>query len=123
MKESVQDMRRDLVWVRQHGEILSNGGQNSSEKIYQGRNQSLLSIIESSAKKQKIRNTIQQMVPSNNDSLVRVVLEDVSFNSWLKWIEKLNSSFGINVIDVDVERSSDKPDIVEIRMTFERLSN
>ena len=124
MEESIQEMRRDLVWVRQHGEII-RGGASAGEpkKKRQGESQSLLSVIESSAKKQKIRSAIQQMVPSNNDTQVRVVLEEVSFASWLKWIDLLNSRFGVNITDSNVELAGDKPDLVEVTVTFQRTLN
>jgi len=119
MQDSIQTMRSDLVWVRQHGEILSNGGKGLEKKV-KGAKQSLLSVIETTAKKHKVRKSIQQMVPSNNDSQVRVVLEDVNFNNWIKWVDILANQYGVNTLDVNAERSSGKPNIAEITVSFER---
>lgn len=119
MQESIQTMRKDLVWIRQHGEIMSSGGQGLVKKV-KGENQSLLSVIETTAKAHKVRASIQQMVPSNNDTEVQVVLEDVNFNHWVTWIDVLVKQYGVDVLEASAERSGDKPNIAEVRMTFLR---
>jgi len=119
MEGSIQEMRTDLVWVRQHAEILSGGGKQIQRKV-KGAEQSVLSIVETTAKKHKVRQSIQQMVPSNNDSQVRVVLEDVDFNNWVKWVDVLSNQYGVNLLDVSAERNDEKPNIAEIRVLFER---
>lgn len=119
MEESIQTMRADLVWVRQHADILANGGKGLEQK-FQGSEQSLLSVIESTAKKGNVRKAIQQMVPSKDSGQVRVVLEDANFNHWVKWIDLLVNKYGVNVLDASVERNDDKANVVEVRMTFVR---
>ena len=119
MSESIQKMRSDLVWVRLHGDAISNGGKALDKKV-KGAEKSLLSIIETTAKSNKVRSAIQQMVPSKNATQVKVVLEDVNFNAWVKWTDLLVNQYGVNIIEANAERNSKKPNVAEIRMSFER---
>lgn len=117
MKESIQPLRSDLVWVRQHAEIIKNGGPAVDNKS--GKDKSLLSLVESSAKRNKVDKAIQQMVPTNDDQ-VRVVLDKADFNNWVKWVDELSVRYGINVVQAKADRDDDKPNTAEVRMTFVR---
>ena len=118
MEKSIQTLRSDLVWVRQHAPIIKSGGQGLKVK-QQGQDQSLLSVVESTAKKNQLNKAIQQMVPTNDDQ-VRVVLEDARFNNWVKWIDDLSLKYGVNVEQVNANRDDDKANIAEIKVTFVR---
>ena len=118
MQKSIQTLRSDLVWVRQHAPIIKSGGQGLKVK-QQGQDQSLLSVVESTAKKNQLNKAIQQMVPTN-DNQVRVVLEDAGFNNWVKWIDELSTKYGVNVEQANANRDDDKPNVAEIKLTFTR---
>ena len=117
MHKSIQPMRSDLVWVRQHAEIIKNGGQTKDN--LKGQDQTLLSVIQTTAKKGKVDKAIKQMVP-NSESEVRVVLEDVDFNKWLRWVDELSLTYGVNVQQVKADRIEKKPNLAEVRLTFSR---
>ena len=119
MERVIPEMRADLVWVRQHGEILSNGSKALEQK-YKGADQSLLSVIETTAKKYNVRDAIQQMTPTQNDTQVKIVFENVDFNNWIKWTDFLVVQYGVNVLDANAEKSRHKPNTAEIRVLFER---
>ena len=118
MQKSIQTMRSDLVWVRQYAPIIKSGGQGVNKNT-KGSDQSLLSVIESTAKRGKVHTAIQQMTPSSENK-VRVVLEDANFNHWVKWIEVLSAQYGVAVEQASADRNDDKPNVVEVRVTFVR---
>lgn len=120
MESSLPALRENLVWMRQQAEVLQNGGASNSGAQVRGREQSLLSVIEQTAKANAVRGAIQQMVPGQSDREVRVVLEGVNFNQWVKWVDVLFRQYGVNVTQVTAEREDDEPNTAEIRMTFER---
>ena len=117
MKKEIQPLRSDLVWIRQHAEIIKNGGQATSN--LQGQDRSPLSVIESTAKKGRVDGAIKQMTP-NNDDEVRVVLEDVNFNNWVKWVDELFLKYGVKIQQVKADRIESKPNLAEVRITLVR---
>lgn len=121
MELSLTDLRQNLVWVRQQSEMVKSGKTTDAVRSRKGQGQSLLSIIEQTAKASAVRQAIQQMVPGQSDDEVRLVLEEVNFNQWVKWVDVLFRQYGVNIKQVTAERDEDQPNIAEIRMTFERL--
>lgn len=114
-------LRTNVQWMRQQAEIVQNGGVIKANSNIKGANESLLSILEKTARANKLAESIQQITPGQNNKEVRVVLEDASFNNWVSWIDLLYKDYLITVKQVTAERDEDKPDIAEVRGTFERL--
>jgi len=120
MESVLPSLRSNLVWIRQTDQLLERGGNIAVSQSREGANDSLLSVVESTARRAKVRKSIQQMVPAKNNSEVRVVLEDADFNQWLTWIDTLFKQYGVDISQVTAERDDDKPNIAEIRVTFVR---
>lgn len=120
METALPPMRSNLVWMRQQAEMLANDGGQSANQSYVGADQSLLSVVEQSASKASVNGAIQQLVPSQNGTEVRVVLDGVNFNQWVRWIDDLFKRYGVNIKQVTAERDEDKPNIAEVRVTFTR---
>lgn len=120
MQERIQPRRESLVWMQQQAEWVQSGGlENAAQKI-RGADQSLMSVLEQTARSAKVRESIQQMIPSAENDEVRVVLEDANFNQWLKWIDVLFKQYGVGIKQMSAERDEDAPNVAEIRITFER---
>ena len=119
LQEALPHERADLVWMRQQAEIISTGGivQPTAKK---GRDQSILAVIEQTAKAAGVRESIKQMVPRANNQEASIVLEEASFSKWLKWVEVLKIQYGVNIKQLSAERETEQPDTAEIRVTFER---
>ncbi|MFT6408477.1 MAG: general secretion pathway protein M [Arenicella sp.] len=120
MESALPDSRSNLVWMRQTDELLASGGGIAVSQTSAGAEESLLSVLESTARLAKIRKSIQQMVPTKNNSEVRVVLEDADFNQWLLWVDRLYKTNGVDIRQMTAERDDDRPNIAEIRVTFVR---
>jgi len=120
MNAKIPKLRTNLVWMRQQAEGLKTNGGQMVGQSYAGADQSLLSVVQQSASKAKVNKAIQQLVPSQNGSEVRVVLDDVNFNQWVRWVDDLFKRYGVNVKQVTAERDEDKPNVAEVRVTFTR---
>lgn len=120
MEQALPGLRSNLVWMRQTDEMLKRGGNLTVSQATEGSNESLLSVLESTARGAKIRESIQQLVPTKNNTEVRVVLQDADFNKWLLWVDTLYKKKGIDIRQVTAERDDDRPNIAEIRVTFFR---
>lgn len=114
-------LRSDLQWMRQQSDVVKNGGTVKVNSSIKGSGESLLSILEKTARANKLDKSIQQITPGKSAQEVRVVLEEASFNQWVSWIDVLYKDYLITVKQVTAERDEDKPDIAEVRATFERL--
>jgi len=119
MESAIQPTRTNLVWMKQQAELVKNGAANVVSNT-KGRNQSLLSVIEQTAKAANVRKAIQQMVPGQSSSEVRVVLEEANFNQWVQWVDVLFKQYSVQIKQVTAEREDGAPNIAEIRVTFER---
>lgn len=121
MDTSVQSMRTNLVWMEQRAEqIQASGGVKVSQRTPRGANQSLLAVLEQTARQAGIREAIQRLTP-NQKQEVRVVLESVDFNRWVRWVDNLYKNYGVDVSSLTAERDDEKPNIAEIRVTFFRI--
>lgn len=102
-----------LAWVKQ---ALANAENNSSaevEKIIEG---PLLTVIEQTAEKAKVRSAIQRMQPNQNQQ-VKIWMNEVKFDSWLRWVALLQQQ------NVEIDRASvatNTPGLVDVRMTVAR---
>ena len=63
--------------------------------------------------------SIQQLTPGDNPENVSVVMEDASFNAWVRWVSVLEQQYGVKVLNATVERQQ-APDMAEVRMEFVR---
>lgn len=124
MTDRIPSQRENLVWMRQASEMIKSGNVISTVEAKKDANKSLLSVIEQTARTTKVNNFIQQMVPGKdmrtNIEQVNVVLEEADFNLWVRWVDDLSNNYGIDISQLSVESETDEPNIVELRVTFER---
>lgn len=120
MEVALPGLRTNLVWMRQQSEALKNGAVAQAVTPSLEPGQSLLSVVERTAKQAGVSAAIQQMTPAQNNTEVRVVLDQVDFNKWLIWIDSLYKKYGVDIKQVTAERDDERPNIAEIRITFVR---
>ena len=120
MEQSVRQMRVDSVWMHQQAEMLKNGNGITTNQPARGGNQSLLSIIQQTARQANIDKSIQQMVPGQEGEEVRVMLENVDFNRWVGWIDNLYKNYAVDIIQLNAEKEDDAENKAEIRVVFAR---
>lgn len=119
MESVIEPLRTNLVWMRQQSAHLNNGGGVAKAEA-KGINDSLLSIVEKTAQEYKVRSAIQQLVPALQGKQVSVVLEEANFNQWVRWVDVLLAQYAVTISQLSAERDDDKPNVAEIRVTFER---
>ena len=112
--------RIDLIWMRQQSETIVNGSAVNKIDQIKGENQSLLAVIEQTAKTSGVQKAIQQMIPQQDEQEVSVVLEETSFNKWLQWVDILKNEYAVNIKQLSADRDAKLADTAEIRVTFTR---
>ena len=102
-----------LAWVRQALDQAKNRPGASAEKIIEG---PLLTVIEQTAQKAGVRDAIRRIQP-NQSRAVKIWMEEVSFDAWLRWLELLRSQ-NVFVDRASIAKSS--PGMTTIRVTLAR---
>ena len=68
-------------------------------------NRSLLAVVDETAKQAKLGPAVKRIEPEGQD-LVRVNLEQASFDDVVAWLAQLQQSQGVSVVDASLDRQS-----------------
>ena len=117
MASNISSLRSNLVWLREQARF-DNANAPAAARI-EGENDSVVAILERSARSFNLAAAITQLTPGESANQVRVVLEDAEFSNWIKWVVVLQQQYGVSVQDATVERQ-EEPNIAEVRMTLVR---
>ena len=82
------------------------------------KNQSLLGVIDRTAKRDKLGPSVKRVQPDGKTG-ARVWLENVVFNDMIKWLEKLEQQEGVRLVTTVIDKQ-DEPGLVNARLVFER---
>ncbi len=81
---------------------------------------SLLSAVDLATKNGMIAKPPSRMTP-DGDNQVRVTFDDVSFDAVLRWMNELQTRYGVRIDSVDIERQP-TPGNVNVRLSLVRAS-
>lgn len=122
LRLSYQNSQQLIDWMEDAAEeakalqakISASGPSGSSE------NQSLLGIIDRTAKRDKLGSSVKRVQPDGKTG-ARVWLENAIFNDMIKWLENLQHKEGIRLVTTVIEKQ-EEPGLVNARLVFERAS-
>ena len=83
-----------------------------------GAGQSLLAVVDQSRRTSAITKPPSRLQPEG-DTTVRIWLEDVPFDALVRWLNELQTRYGVRVDNADIERQSG-PGLVNARLTLMR---
>lgn len=99
----VESQRALLAWMQSAAvEAKSLMSSSSGAKPSRG-GQSLLSIVDQTARREKLATALKRVEPKGTDE-VRVRLEDAVFDDTVAWLTRLQASYGVDVDSVSLER-------------------
>ena len=75
---------------------------------------SLLGVVDSSAKRYKLKNTLRRIEPDGNDG-VKLTFEEGSFDVLIKWLGMMEKKYGVVIARINVSRQ-EKPGVVNARV-------
>ena len=117
LRPLVVSQSADLAWMQQQAakiRQLNQAGQ--SKKSINAL--PLLTVVDQTAKAQKIRDKIKQIQPGKESGTAKIWFDKVIFERWLRWLDK-TSAQGIDVTRVSITKSAEYPK-VNIRMELEK---
>lgn len=110
-EETLEWMREASVRVRQ----LQRG---AAPTRVVGRDRSLLSVIDQTAKQANLRTAIKRIEPEGQSG-AKVRIEDVPFDILVGWLGTLNRQYGVTVARANFEHAQ-KPGRVDSRLSLSR---
>lgn len=114
LEQSVEKKQQLLVWIQnQSTQLRALGGQTNQS--HRDGKQSLLSLIDSSAKRLQLAQHLSRVEPDGENS-VKVWIDAVEFSQLIRWYGELYSRHGISVDNLILDNG--EPGLVKARATF-----
>ena len=117
LRPLVVSQSADLAWMQQQAakirQLYQAGQSKKSINALP-----LLTVVDQTAKAQKIRDKIKQIQPGKESGTAKIWFDKVIFEHWLRWLDK-TSAQGIDVTRVSITKSAEYPK-VNIRMELEK---
>jgi len=107
LRTQVISQSADLAWMQQQTEKIRKLRQSQPVKI-DNKGLSLLTVVDQTAKTQKIRGRIKQIQPGKESGTAKIWFEKVVFEDWLRWLDQI-SARGIDVTRVSITKSGELP--------------
>ncbi len=123
LQNSVKRLRSDVAEMQGIVAELADArslvlSSRSGIGVIQGQGRSLLSIVDQSGKESGLASAITRMQPEG-DATVRVWLEQADFAALVRWLDKLESNYGVSVTEAAIDRES-QPGLVRARLGLVR---
>ncbi len=118
MAQRVQAKQQELVWMQQTSQQVKQLRRASPRTRGVTGNRSLLSVVDSSARRQNIRKPIQRIEPEGNNG-VRLWIQNANFDILVRWLGSLNTEHGVDVVRATISRT-DTPGRVDSRLSLQR---
>ena len=115
LQQSVEEQQALKQWMQQSAAEVNQlrGAAGSSDD-----HRSLLAVVDQTSKQSQLGPAVKRIEPDGQE-LVRVSLEQASFDDMVTWLGSLQRSFGVGVADVSIDRQADSGR-VNARITLKR---
>jgi general secretion pathway protein M len=117
LKKSNVENQRTLAWMQEKAKEIKLLQRNGAAAKKSLGGQSLLGLIDKTAKQNKLGPAIKRVQPEGTTkALVR--MESASFNDMVRWLEQLQQRQGVVVVNSTIEKQ-DAPGLVNARLILE----
>jgi general secretion pathway protein M len=119
LRQSVAAQRQDLAWMQQAATLVKQlGGStaNPAAATATRSGQSLLTLVDQTAKAAGLANAVKRVEPQGSDKL-RVQLDNVSFDLLVRWLIVLEQQHRIQIANVTVDRQGNG--LVNVRLVLQ----
>ncbi|MEN8710859.1 MAG: type II secretion system protein M [Arenicellales bacterium] len=117
LRPLVVSQSADLAWMQQQAAKIRQ--LNQSGKLQKSKSVlPLLTVVDQTAKSEKIRDKIKQIQPGKESGTAKIWFDKVVFEDWLRWLDKISAQ-DIDVTRVSITKSADYPK-VNIRLELEK---
>ncbi len=107
LRQTVATQRQDLAWMRQAAlEVKRLSTSPASASARQGNPQSLLTLVDQTARAAGLGPVMKRIEPQGEDKL-RVQFEQVSFDQLVRWLGSLEQEYGVTSASVTLDRQAE----------------
>jgi general secretion pathway protein M len=117
LEQSVEEQQTLKQWMEQSAAEVKQL-RNAAGAAGTDDHRSLLAVVDQTSKQSQLGPAVKRIEPDGQE-LVRVTLEQASFDDMMTWLGGLQRSFGVSVADVSVDRQADNGR-VNARLTLKR---
>jgi len=109
------EQARWMLGVRDEARLLQS---SDTQRSVQGRNDSLLSIVDATSRENGLGSAVRRIQPDNNDQAT-VTMEKANFNQVLFWLRSLQRDYGVAASQMTITRDEENG-TVQARLTLTR---
>ncbi len=109
------EQARWMLGVRDEARLLQS---TDTQRSVQGRNDSLLSIVDATSRDNGLGQAVRRIQPDNNDQAT-VTMEKANFNQILFWLRSLQRDYGVAASQMTITRD-EEDGTVQARLTLTR---
>jgi general secretion pathway protein M len=120
LENTVTEQESLLKWMQNAAAEAQRLRGTQTRPATRGSGQSLLSLIDSTAKSGQLGGALKRVKPDGDDK-VHVWLENASFDDMVKWLESLQRTYAIEVLTITIDRQ-DIPGRVDARVVVSESS-
>ncbi|MBW9272885.1 MAG: type II secretion system protein M [Candidatus Thiodiazotropha sp. (ex. Lucinisca nassula)] len=113
----VESQQLTLNWMQDNLDLVKNLRSQQRGKSA-GSNEALLTLVDRTAKKIRLRQQIQRIKPQG-DNAVQLWIEEAPFDTIIKWLGQLTQAHAIEIDSLTIDRQ-DKPGLVNARLVLQR---
>ncbi|MBT3092458.1 MAG: type II secretion system protein M [Candidatus Thiodiazotropha sp. (ex Lucina pensylvanica)] len=113
----VESQQLTLNWMQDNLDLVKNLRSQQRGKSA-GSNEALLTLVDRTAKKIRLRQQIQRIKPQG-DNAVQLWIEEAPFDTIIKWLGQLTQTHAIEIDSLTIDRQ-DKPGLVNARLVLQR---
>ncbi|MES9988603.1 MAG: type II secretion system protein M [Candidatus Thiodiazotropha endolucinida] len=113
----VESQQLTLNWMQENLDLVKNLRSQQRGKSA-GSNEALLTLVDRTAKKIRLRQQIQRIKPQG-DNAVQLWIEEAPFDTIIKWLGQLTQTHAIEIDSLTIDRQ-DKPGLVNARLVLQR---
>lgn len=117
LAQSVEDQQALKQWMQQSAAEV-NRLRNAAGGAGGGDRRSLLAVVDQTSKQSQLAPAVKRIEPDGQE-LVRVSLEQASFDDLVTWLGGLQRNYGVSVADISIDRQADSGR-VNVRLTLKR---
>ena len=104
LQQSVDEQQALKQWMQQAA-VEARQLRGAAGSAAADANRSLLAIVDQTSKQSRLGSAVKRIQPDGQD-LVRVSLEQASFDDVVLWLGTLQRSYGVNVVDAALDRQA-----------------
>lgn len=116
LEQSVAEQQKLRDWMLTSAATVRRlQGQGGGMRVNDGH--SLLTLVDQTARAENLGPALRRVEPEGSDKVVRVMMEQASFDDVIRWLQTIKQRNGVNVVSITFDKQPISG-MVNVRMTL-----